>query len=118
MRHVLFAAVAACAVAAGPAYAQRNPPEPERPGYSNAPGSTSQLKQLAAEWDRIGFSAPSKPAQSRVYGRDGYVTDGPGYNMMVSLIRSAANASRQGREHEASAKVASVRRLLGRYSQE
>jgi hypothetical protein len=46
------------------------------------------------------------------------VTDGPGYNLMVSLVRSAAVDSRQGREQEALAKIARVRRLLGPASQE
>ncbi len=112
MRHILFAAVAACTVAAVSAYAQRNPPEPERLNDSNSLSSLSQMKHLGAKWDRIGFSTPSKPAQYRVYGRDGYVTDGPGYNRMALLIRSAANDSLQGREQEALMKIARVRSLL------
>jgi hypothetical protein len=113
MKHILLAAVAASTLVAGSAYAQSNPPEPERPGYSNSLGSASQLKQLGADWDRIGFNAPSKPAQYRVYGRDGHVTSGPGYNAMVALIRSAARDVRGGHEHEAQMKIASVRSLLG-----
>jgi hypothetical protein len=114
MKHILLAAVAACTVAAGSAYAQqRNPPEPERPGYSNALGSASQLKALIAEWDRIGFDTPSKPSQYRVYGRDGHVTSGPGYNAMVSLIHSATRDWRVGREQEALIKIATLRSLLG-----
>jgi hypothetical protein len=118
MRHTFFAAVAACALAAGPAYAQRKPPDPSQPNYVASVGSAAQLDALDAEWDRIGFSPPSKPGQFRVYGRDGHVTDGPGFNTMVSLIRSAAIDSLQGREQEAFAKIAIVRRLLGPASQE
>jgi hypothetical protein len=118
MRHTFFAAVAACALAAGPAYAQRSPPDPAQPNYEISVGSAAELDALAAEWNRIGFSPPSKPSQFRVYGRDGHVTDGPGYNLMVSLVRSAAVDSRQGREQEALAKIARVRRLLGPASQE
>jgi hypothetical protein len=118
MRHAFFAAVAACALAAGPAYAQRKPPDPVQPNYVASAGSAPQLDALGAGWDRIGFSPPSKPGQFRVYGRDGHVTDGPGYNLMVSLIRSASIDSRRGREQEALAKIARVRRLLGPVSQE
>jgi hypothetical protein len=95
MRHTFLAAVAACALAAGSAYAQRNPPDPSHPIAPSSVGSAAQLDALGAEWDRIGFSPPSKPGQFRVYGRDGHVTDGPGYNTMVSLIRSAAIDSSQ-----------------------
>jgi hypothetical protein len=118
MRHTFLAAVAACALAAGPAYAQRNAPDPVKPNYAISVGSAAQLDALAAEWNRIGFSPPSKPSQFRVYGRDGHVTDGPGYNLMVSLIRSAAIDSHQGREQEALAKIARVQRLLAPASQE
>lgn len=118
MRHTFLAAVAACALAAGSAYAQRNPPDPSHPIAPSSVGSAAQLDALGAEWDRIGFSPPSKPGQFRVYGRDGHVTDGPGYNTMVSLIRSAAIDSSQGREQEALVKIARMRRLLGPASQE
>jgi hypothetical protein len=113
MRRIFFATVAACAVATGSAYAQRNPPDPVQSDYGSSVRSAAQLNALTTEWARIGFSPPSKPSQFRVYGREGYVTDGPGYNTMVSLIRSAANDSRQGREQEALMKIAKVRRLLG-----
>jgi hypothetical protein len=113
MKQILFSAVAACAVvAAGSAYAQREP-EPVRLSYVSSVSSAAQLNALGAEWDRIAFSPPSKPGQFRVYGRDGHVTSGPGYNTMVSLIRSAANDSRLGREQEALVKIAKVRGLLG-----
>ena len=118
MKRTFFAAVAACALAAGPAYAQRYPPDPSHPIAASSVGSAAKLDALGAEWDRIGFSPPSKPGQFRVYGRGGHLTDGPGYNLMVSLIRSAALDSRQGREQEALAKIARVRRLLGPASQE
>jgi RNA-directed DNA polymerase len=83
MKHTFFTVVAACALAAGPAYAQRNPPDPAQPNHAISVGSAAQLEALGAEWDRIGFSPPSKPGQFRVYGQDGHVTDGPGYNTMV-----------------------------------
>lgn len=38
--------------------------------------SAAQLSALLQEWDRAGFSAPSKPAQALVYGRNGRVTSG------------------------------------------
>jgi hypothetical protein len=114
MRQILFTAVAACAViAAGAAYAQRNPLEPVQPSYVSSVGSAAQLNALLAQWNRIGFNPPSKPGQFRVYGRDGHVTSGPLYNTMVSLIRSAANDSRLGREQEALTKIAKLRGLLG-----
>jgi hypothetical protein len=70
------------------------------------------MAALLAEWDRAGFIAPSKPGQYRVYGRNGYVTSGPGYSAMVSLIRSAVNDTRNGRDRDAAAKIAKARSLL------
>jgi len=111
MKNLLFAAVAALAVAtAGLASAQ---PSPVSPGDVGRSSSAAALNVLFADWERIGFSAPSKPMQYRVYGLDGQVTDGPGYNVMVSLIRSAAIDSRAGRDQEALAKIGRVKRLLG-----
>lgn len=114
MKHVFLVAVAALTVAAGSAYAQRNTPEPERPGFANPMRSDAQLKVLLEAWDRAGFTAPSKPSQYRVYGRDGYVTDGPGYNAMVSLIRAAMRDVRLGHEQEALAEIGRAQALLGR----
>jgi hypothetical protein len=74
--------------------------------------SVASLSALLTEWDRAGFLPPSKPAQHRVYGRNGYVTNGPGYNAMVSLIRSAENDVREGREREAAMDIARARTLL------
>ena len=74
--------------------------------------SAASLNTLLAEWDRAGFNTPGKPGQSRVYGRDGYVTTGGGYNVMVSLIRSAVNDVREGRDQEAAPKIAKARILL------
>jgi hypothetical protein len=34
--------------------------------------NAASLKALLAEWDQAGFGPPSKPAQYRVYGRNGY----------------------------------------------
>jgi hypothetical protein len=82
---------------------------PETPA---AGASAAALQSLLEDWDRIGFQPPSKPAQYRVYGRDGYVTSGPGYNYMASLIRAAVADSRAGRDREALAKIATARTLL------
>jgi len=110
MKNLLFAAVAALAVAtADLASAQPSPAPSGDVVHSSAPA----LNVLLADWERIGFSAPSKPIQYRVFGRDGHVTDGPGYNAMVSLIRSAAIDSRAGRDEEALAKIGRVKQLLG-----
>ena len=75
-------------------------------------GSSAALSALLRDWDRAGFSAPSKPGQSRVYGRDGYVTSGPEYNAMVALIRSAITETRKGHDQEAFAMIAKARTLL------
>jgi hypothetical protein len=72
----------------------------------------ASLTAFLAEWDRAGFVAPSKPGQYRVYGRNGYRTSGPGYNAMASLIRSATNDSRQGRDRDAATKIDTVQSLL------
>jgi hypothetical protein len=77
-------------------------------------GSAGALNTLLADWNRIGFSTPSKPAQYRIYGRDGHVTNGPDYNAMVTLIRLALEDSREGRDQAALAKVSKVRSLLDR----
>lgn len=113
MKHVFLAAAAAFTVAAGSAYAETTPPEPGRPSLSN-PASATQLKALLEDWDRAGFITPSKPSQYCVYGRDGYVTDGPGYNAMVSLIRAAMRDARLGHERKAMTEIARAQALLGR----
>jgi hypothetical protein len=114
MKHVFLAAAAAFTVAAGSAYAQPNPPV--RPSFTNPASSVAQLQSLTANWDRAGFTTPSKPSQYRVYGRDGHVTDGPGYNAMVSLIRAAMRDSRVGHEREALTEIARVQTLLSQSS--
>ena len=74
--------------------------------------SAASLNALLAEWDRAGFLPPSKPGQSRVYGRNGYVTSGAGYDALVSLIRSAVTDVRAGRDREAATKIANARGIL------
>ena len=124
----LLATFAALAVASGAAQAEIRP-DPSgstRQAYSASAteasgpgdaalrsGSSAALSALLRDWDRADFSAPSKPSQSRVYGRDGYVTSGPGYNAMVVLIRSAISEAREGHDQEAFAMIAKVRTLLG-----
>jgi hypothetical protein len=78
--------------------------------------SAASLQTLFADWDWIGFQPPSKPGQYRVYGRHGYVTSGPEYNYMVSLIRMAGADARAGRDREALAKITAVRTLLAESS--
>lgn len=108
MTKTVLAAVAMFAIAATTANAQSSgASDLSRPG-----SSATALQELFADWDRIGFSAPSKPGQSRVYGRGGYVTSGPGYNTMVTLLRIAAADSRAGHDEEALEKIAKVRNLL------
>jgi len=79
---------------------------------AQAESNVASLSALSAEWDQAAFGTPSKPNQFRVYGRNGYVTDGPGYNAMVSLIRSAVNDTREGNDHDAATKIAKARNLL------
>jgi hypothetical protein len=85
---------------------------PEGAGSSGTP-----LNALLAEWDQAGFSTPSKPSQYRVYGRNGHVTNGGGYNCMVSLIRSAVSNTREGRDRDAAAEIAEAGRLLATTNQ-
>lgn len=74
--------------------------------------SAASLSALLTEWDRAGFLTPSKPSQYRVYGRNGYVTSGPGYNTLVALIRSAAKDVRAGHNREAETEIVRARALL------
>jgi hypothetical protein len=127
MKYIMLAAVTALAVGTAVTAHAEN----ERPRYGSAQPADSgtksaaaretnaatgsnvaSLTMLLAEWDQAGFDTPSKPGQYRVYGRDGYVTSGPGYNTAVALIRSAVNASREGRLRDAETEVAKARSLL------
>ena len=87
-------------------------PEAARATYAAAGSSVASPTALLSEWDQAGFDTPSKPSQYRVYGRHGYVTSGPGYNAMASLIRSAVNAPREGRARDAATDIAQARSLL------
>ena len=108
MTKTMLAAIAMLATAGMTANAQSSrSPDHVLPG-----SSAVALHALYADWDRIGFSTPSKPGQARVYGRGGYVTSGPGYNAMVTLMRIAATDSRAGRDEGALEKIATVRNLL------
>ena len=82
-----------------------------------APPPRQQLNALLAEWDQAGFDTPSKPSQYRVYGRNGHVTNGEGYNHMVSLIRSAVSNVRDGRTRDAATEIAEARHLLATTNQ-
>jgi hypothetical protein len=125
MKYVILAAVAALAVGgtvAAHAASEGSPYVPAQPAHTNvmADGTGSsvlQLNALLAEWDQAGFSTPSKPSQYRVYGRNGRVTTGEGYNHMVSLIRSAVSATRKGRDRDAAAEIAQAEGLLATTNQ-
>ena len=115
MKYIMLAAVTASAVGAVVTAHAENQPSPDsaaQPAYSAVGSSLASLTALFAEWGRAGFSAPSKPGQYRVYGRDGYVTNGPGYNTMVSLIRTTAYDVRNGEHHDAATEIAKARGLL------
>jgi hypothetical protein len=115
MKHLLLAALTALAVAnVATAHAenQRSAVAVAQPTSSAAGNNVASLTALLAEWDRAGFVAPSTPGQYRVYGRTGYVTSGPGYNAMVSLIRSAESDARRGHDQDAAKKIANARSLL------
>lgn len=115
MKYIVLAAVTVFTMGtAATAHAknQRSPDSAAQPAYSGAGSSATSLTALLAEWDRVGFVAPSKPGQYRVYGRNGYVTSGPGYNAMVSLIRSAVNDAQRGHNQGEAGKIANAQSLL------
>jgi hypothetical protein len=127
MKYIMLAAVTALAVGTAvtadaenerPRYIAAQPaklaatPEVARSTYAAAESSATSLTALLAEWDQARFDTPSKPSQYRVYGRNGYVTSGPGYTAMASLIRSAVNASREGRVRDAETDIAHASSLL------
>jgi hypothetical protein len=123
MRYVILAAVTALAVGGTvTAHAASEPPpyllaQPAPSGTPEGGNSVTALNALLAEWDQAGFGTPSKPSQYRVYGRNGYVTTGEGYNYMVSLIRSAVSNTREGRDRDAAAEIAEAGRLLATTNQ-
>jgi hypothetical protein len=127
MKSIILAAITALAVgAAVTAHAETQPSaySAGQPAYSGAitevadkassvsGNNAASLTALLAEWDRAGFAAPIKPGQYRLYGRNGYMTSGPGYSAMALLIRSAVNDSRQGRDRDAATKIATAQNLL------
>lgn len=127
MKYVILAAATVLAVGAvDTAHAQNRPSTfdpvrtaspPIEAGMAEAPAaqigtSAASLSALLTEWDRAGFLTPSKPSQYRVYGRNGYVTSGPGYNTLVALIRSAAKDVRAGHNREAETEIVRARALL------
>jgi hypothetical protein len=127
MKYIMPAAATAFAVSAAvTAHAgnERSPYGTAQPAHSGATAeivdttcseagsSVASLNALLAEWDRAGFVAPTKPSQYRVDARNGYVASGPGYNVMVSLIRSAVKDTREGRDRDAATQIAKARSLL------
>ena len=79
-----------------------------------SPDTTQALNALLTEWDQAGFTPPSKPAQYRVYGRNGYVTTGSGYGVMVSSIRAAITAVHAGHDDEALANIDRAKSMLAK----
>jgi hypothetical protein len=122
MKYFVLAAAAVLAVGAvDPARAQSGPASfSATQTASSFTGSRAadaaavheDLSALQSEWDRADFEAPSKPSQYRVYGRDGYVTSGPGYNAMVLLMRSAETEVQEGRDRKAATDIAEAKSLL------
>ncbi len=115
MKHILLATVASIVVgAAGTAHAQstESARAPVNSGYATTGVGTASVNALLADWDRAGFTPPSKPSQHRVYGRNGYVTSGPGYNAVVSQIRAAVGEVRLGHDADAAAHIAAARGML------
>lgn len=127
MKYTMLAVVTALAVGAAVTAHAANERSPQGAAQSPISGlslevsgvttlvsesSLASLNALFAEWDQAAFNAPGKPAQFRVYGRNGYVTTGGGYNYMVFLIRSAATDVREGRDRDAAPKIAKARSLL------
>jgi hypothetical protein len=112
MKYLVLAAVTAL-VAGGAATAAHaeNPPVPIIAGASTG-GDAGSLDTLLAEWDRAAFNPPSKPSQYRVFGRNGYVTSGPGYNAMVASIRSAVADAAAGHDRAEMQEIARARSLL------
>ena len=111
MKYLIVAAVTALVAVAGTAAHAENPSIPtvaSTPGGGNA----GALQALLAEWDRAAFNPPSKPSQSRVFGRNGYVTSGPEYNVMVASIRSAVADAAAGSDRAEALDIARARSLL------
>jgi hypothetical protein len=113
MKYITLAAVTALALGVAVTAHAGNEPSFNGATWSQAkPDSDASLNALLAEWDQAGFNTPAKPGQPRVYGREGYVTTGGEYNVMVGLIRSAANDVRAGHDQDAAPKIAKARDLL------
>jgi hypothetical protein len=79
---------------------------------AGAENEAASLQALLADWNQAGFGSPSKPAQFRVYGRNGYVTSGPRYYAMVSAIRRAESDAQRGHDGAEASDIARARSLL------
>lgn len=98
----LVAAVAATAHAESPRLSY-SAVQPTLVAFNPVPetrNNAAALHTLLEQWDRAGFTPPSKP------------TNGPTYNAMVSLIRSALSNAQQGHDDEAAAQIAKANALL------
>jgi hypothetical protein len=117
MKSIMLAAIAAVAVGTVMTAHAQSVPGTVTSGVANSAYGETQsrdpsLAALLTEWHRAAFIPPSKPSQYRVYGRNGYVTSGSGYNAMVALIRSALQDDAAGREQDAAAKAAGAEGML------
>jgi hypothetical protein len=72
------------------------------------------LTSLVNEWNAISFAPPSKPAQTIVAGRNGYVTSGGQFNSMTELMRQARAECDRGDTASAMQDIAAVQDILGR----
>ncbi len=72
------------------------------------------LASLVNEWNAISFAPPSKPAQTIVVGRNGYVTSGGQFNSMTELMRQARAECNRGDTTSAMHDITAVQDLLSR----
>jgi hypothetical protein len=113
MKYITLAAVTALTLGVAVTAQAGNDPSFNGATWSRTKSNSSaSLNALLAEWDQASFNAPGKPGQPRVYGREGYVTTGGEYNVMVALIRSAVDDVRVGHDQDAAPKIAKARDLL------
>jgi opacity protein-like surface antigen len=112
MKYLVLAVVTA--LVAGSAATAAHAENPSVPAVASAArgSDAGSLNTLLAEWDRAAFNPPSKPSQYRVFGRNGYVTSGPGYNAMIASIRSAVADAAAGHDRAETLDIAKARSLL------
>ncbi|MCX8254374.1 exported protein of unknown function (plasmid) [Beijerinckiaceae bacterium RH AL1] len=68
-------------------------------GFTNVSDLDSRnpsVETIVRNWDQYGFSAPTKPAQMRVNGRNGVSISGADYAAAVSRLRWGGGALSEG----------------------